>query len=362
MLTRMSDEQDHSGAGRAGLAGPAKIADVARLAGVSVATVSRALAHPDVVAGETRARVLSAVRATGYTPNLAGRALRARRSMLALVVVPDLANPFFPEVLRGVDEGLSRAGYGIIVANLDNSAEKEARYVDLACAGQVDGVLLLCGHLIRSRTRDVRDVMASNLPVVAACERIPGAAIPQVEVDNEDAAAGAVAHLVALGHRRIGYLAGPHGNILDVDRRRGFDRALRAAGLDAGAAMAFPGDFTFRAGERAARAWLDAPPAQRPTAIFAANDEMAIGFVKIARGAGARAPDDVSVIGFDGIDFADYCEPTLTTVHQPRREIGARAAALLIEAMASPQARGARFERIATRLMLRDSAGPPPAR
>ena len=355
----MSDEQDRAGAGRAGAAGPAKIADVARLAGVSVATVSRALANPQVVAEETRNRVLRAVRVTGYTPNLAGRALRARRSMLALVVVPDLANPFFPEVLRGVDEGLSRAGYGIIIANLDNSAEKEARYVDLACAGQVDGVLLLCGHLIRSRTRDV---MASNLPVVAACERIPDAPIAQVEVDNEDAAAAAVAHLLALGHRRIAYLAGPERNILDGDRRGGFARALRAAGLDAAQAVAYPGDFTFRAGERAARAWLAAPAEARPTAIFAANDEMAIGFVKTARAAGARVPDDVSIIGFDGIDFADYCEPTLTTVFQPRREIGARAAALLIEAMASPQERGARFERVATRLVLRDSAGPPPAR
>ncbi|MBL8590101.1 MAG: LacI family DNA-binding transcriptional regulator [Methylobacteriaceae bacterium] len=338
---------------------PAKIADVARIAEVSVATVSRTLANPEVVAEETRKRVLAAVTATGYTPNLAGRALRARRSMLALVVVPDLANPFFPEVLRGVDETLSAAGYGIIIANLDNSAEKESRYVDLACAGQVDGVLLLCGHVIRGRVRDLR---ASGLPIVAACERIDGEDIPQVEVDNEDAAARAVAHLIDLGHRRIGYIAGPERNVLDRDRRKGFGRALRAARLDPRKAPAFAGDFTFRAGERAARDWLAMPDATRPSAIFAANDEMAIGFVKTARAAGARVPDDVSIVGFDGIEFADYCEPTLTTIYQPRRDIGATAAALLIAAMTSPKPPSPRFERIATRLMLRDSTAAAPKR
>lgn len=335
---------------------PARIADVARLAEVSVATVSRTLANPEVVAEETRRRVLEAVRATGYTPNIAGRNLRARRSMMALVVVPDISNAFFAGVLRGVDEALSAAGYGIIIANLDNSAEKEARYVDLACAGQVDGVLLLCGHVIRSATRDLS---AANLPIVAACERIPDAPIPQVEVDNEDAAARAVAHLIALGHRRIGYLTGPEGNILDRDRRAGFDSALRAGRLGAKAATLFAGDFTFAAGERAARDWLALPAKQRSTALFAANDEMAIGFVKTARAGGARVPDDISVIGFDGIDFADYCEPTLTTIRQPRREIGARAAALLIEAMAAPGATRPRFERVATQLLLRDSTGAP---
>ena len=153
----------------------AKIADVARLAGVSVATVSRTLARPEVVIEETRTRVLAAVRDTGYTPNISARNLRVRKTMVVLVAVPDIANPFFAEVLQGIDDTLSAAGYGLIIANLAGSPEKEARYVDLVCAGQADGVLLLCGHVMRSPDRDLRD---AGVPLVAACEYIPARKLP----------------------------------------------------------------------------------------------------------------------------------------------------------------------------------------
>lgn len=151
----------------------AKIADVARLAGVSVATVSRTLARPEVVTEETRKRVLAAVRDTGYTPNISARNLRVRKTMVVLVAVPDIANPFFAEVLQGIDDTLSTAGYGLIIADLAGSPEKEARYVDLVCAGQADGVLLLCGHVMRSPDRDLRE---ARVPLVAACEYIPAKA------------------------------------------------------------------------------------------------------------------------------------------------------------------------------------------
>lgn len=153
-----------------------KIADVARLAGVSVATVSRTLARPEVVIEETRTRVLAAVRETGYAPNISARNLRARKTMVVLVAVPDIANPFFAEVLQGIDDTLSAAGYGLIIANLTGSPEKEARYVDLVCAGQADGVLLLCGHVMRSPDRDL---LEARVPLVAACEYISGESFPK---------------------------------------------------------------------------------------------------------------------------------------------------------------------------------------
>jgi LacI family transcriptional regulator, repressor for deo operon, udp, cdd, tsx, nupC, and nupG len=315
-------------------ASPAKIADVARLAGVSVATVSRALANPDVVSVEARKRVLDAVRAVGYTPNAAARNLRVRRTGLVLVVVPDIANAFFAEILRGIDAMLSKHGYGLIIANLDNSPVKEPRYVNLVHAGQVDGILLLCGHVPGDADRNMA---SAGVPIVAACERIPEAPFPQVEVNNRGAAQEAVAHLIALGHERIAYISGPRANILDRERRAGYADALSSAGLPVAPALDLDGDFTFRSGADAAARVLAMPATARPTAAFAANDEMAIGFLKTMHAAGFRIPQDISVAGFDGVEYADYCEPTLTTVCQPRHEIGTQAAFLLVQAMTATQ-------------------------
>ena len=336
---------------------PAKIADVARLAGVSSATVSRALANPDMVTEATRALVLEAVRSTGYRPNAVARSLRARRAMMALVVVPDIANPFFAEVLRGIDETLSAAGYGLIIGNLDNHREKDATFVEVARSGQVDGALLLCGRMLGGRGATID---GAGLPIVAACETIPGAAFPQVEVDNHAAAEEATRHLVELGHKRIAYLSGPAGNVLDVARRSGYRAALAAAGLQQDPHLEFPGDFTFRTGAEAARAILALPSETRPTALFAANDEMAIGFLKTIQTAGLHIPRDFSVIGFDAIDYADYCTPTLTTVRQPRREIGRAAGQLLVEMMAGG-ARKPQVLKLSAELLRRDSTAAAPA-
>jgi LacI family transcriptional regulator, repressor for deo operon, udp, cdd, tsx, nupC, and nupG len=247
-----------------------------------------------------------------------------------LVVVPDISNTFFAEVLRGIDEMLSQYGYGLIIANLDNCPAKEPRYVELVHAGQVDGILLLCGHVPGDKDRNMA---SAGVPIVAACERIPGAAFPQVEVNNRSAARQAVTHLLALGHRRIAYVSGPKANILDQDRRAGYADALRNAGLRWDDALTFDGDFTFRSGAAAASQVLAIADSERPTAVFAANDEMAIGFLKTLHAARIRVPHDMSIVGFDAVNYADHSEPTLTTVSQPRHEIGARAASLLVQSM-----------------------------
>ena len=334
----------------------AKIADVAQLAGVSVATVSRALARPAIVTEETRLRVLAAVRGTGYTPNISARNLRVRKTMVVLVAVPDISNPFFAEVLQGIDDTLSAADYGLIIANLAGSPEKEARYVDLVCAGQADGVLLLCGHVMRSPDRDLRD---ARVPLVAACEYIPGEKFPQITIDNVDTAREAVGHLIKLGHTSIAYLSGPKSNILEQQRLEGYRQALREAGIAADAGLILRGDFTFRAGVEAGRALLALEPVARPTALFAANDEMAIGLIKTVHTAGLQIPDDLSVVGFDGIAYADYCEPTLTTIVQPRRDLGATAAAELISLMTKGSPGPRKDIKLPATLMLRDSTRPP---
>ena len=333
-----------------------RIADVARLVGVSTATVSRALTHPLKVSVATRTRVLDAVRATGYTPDVTAQSLRTRRTMMVLVIVPDIANPFFSEVLRGVDEMLSAADYGLIIGNLGGSLEKEARFVDLAFSRQVDGVVLLSGRIPATPKGTMRE---AGVPLVAACEVILDAGsdsdLTQIEVGNEDATRLAVDYLLALGHRRFGYISGPPANVLDVARRGGVMAAL-AACPDGHPLFVMQGDFSDASGSAAAVQFLALKPALRPTAIQAANDEMAIGFMQTVQAAGMRIPRDVSVIGFDDIAFAKYYAPALTTVRQPRHLLGERAALALLAAMRGEAKSPS--ERLPTELCVRDSTGP----
>ena len=335
--------------------GRAGIADVARLAGVSTATVSRALATPEIVSAATRAKVLEAVRATGYTPHVVAQNLRGRRSMMVLVVVPDIANPFFSEVLHGIDDTLASAGYGLLIGNLANSAAKEGRYVDVVFAGQVDGVLLLNGGIPASNGRSL---LSAGVPIVAACEVIAKAPFPQVEIQNREASVAVAALLAQLGHRRFAYIAGPRQNVLEKERMAGFRKGLASAGVTRDDLVLFDGDFTFRAGADAARRFMAMQP--RPTAVYAANDEMAIGFLKAIHAAGMQVPRDVSVVGFDGIDYADYAEPTLTTVRQPRHAIGTTAAGLLIDLMTGKTRSKPTLSRLEISLVVRNSTGPAP--
>jgi len=332
---------------------PATIHHVAARAGVSTATVSRTLATPALVSDEARARVLAAIKATGYTPNMAARNLRARRSMLVLVVVPNIANAFFAEVLRGIDDELVNHGYGIIIGNLDNQQEREARYVDLVFAGQVDAVLLMSGRVPSGSGRLMSD---AGVPMATICVDIDGS-FPSIMVDDHRASETVVEHLVSLGHRRLGYVSGPAGNRNEIGRREGFARGLSAAGLDPTAALYLDGDFMIDSGVRAARAFLATKV--RPTAVYIASDSMAISFMKTVMEAGVNVPDDLSVVGFDGIEFAEFITPTLTTIQQPRHEIGRTGALTLIESLR----KGTRPKsvKLEAPLIVRDSTAPPRA-
>jgi LacI family transcriptional regulator, repressor for deo operon, udp, cdd, tsx, nupC, and nupG len=302
-----------------------RIADVARLAGVSTATVSRVLANPDKVRPKTHDVVIEAVRRSGYTPNTVARNLRTRRTMTMLVVVPNLANPVFAQILRGVDDELTQSGYGLVIGSLDNCNDREARYVDLALSRQVDGILLMNGRIPENGNRDMSD---AGLPMVAMCAAIPGMKIPNVVVQDREASQAAVKHLTQLGHRRLGYISGPPLNIIEAERFAGFLEGMAKAGLTERDFVRWEGRFVFSAGVAAAKAFLQTK--DRPTGVFATCDESAIGFIKTVRAAGIRVPEDVSVIGFDGIEFADYTEPTLTTFQQPLHELGRVGASILL--------------------------------
>lgn len=343
--------------------GAVHIADVAALAGVSTASVSRALADPARVGAVVRERVLEAVRLTGYTPNVAGRSLRAARSMTVLVVVPTLITPFFSELLLGMDRALSARGYSLLIGNLHDDEGKEARLVDLALSGRADGVLLLAGRMLRGPVRSLADaavpIVAVSVPVAAAPD------VPAVLVQDREGASAVARHLLELGHRRFGYVGGPAGNHAEEERWAGFRDTLAVGGIPAETVARYPGDFHAAAGVEAARRFLAAAEVERPTAVFAISDMTAIGFMRGVRDAGLAVPRDVSVAGFDGIEFADYCDPSLTTVRQPREAMGREAVELVVGLIRGEpipaEARAVRLE-VALRpaaSTARPSVGPP---
>ncbi|RID91083.1 LacI family transcriptional regulator [Gemmobacter lutimaris] len=327
-----------------------KISDVARLAGVSTATVSRALSAPERVSEETRAAVQQAVEATGYRLNLAARNLRHRRTGGIVALVPNLANPFFSQILSGIASVLGPAGYNLLIA--DTRTADAQTLLDYAEPSRADGLIILDGTLPAT-------ALQGRVPVVEACEWVPGLPAPRVKIDNRAAAGLAIGHLADLGHRRIGHVAGPRGNVLTEARLSGTAEALAARGLPFPEEHLYPGDFSLDSGREAARIWLDQPAATRPTALFLASDAMACGFIGEVQRHGLRVPGDLSVVGFDDIELVAHISPPLTTIRQPRTEIG-RAAAERMLACLKGETREADTV-LPVELILRASTGPAPA-
>lgn len=310
-------------------ASKARIGDVARAAGVSTATVSRALTFPDRVQSETRERVLAAVRELGYIPNSAARQLRAGSSRTVLVVVGPRRNPpFFSEVLRGIDVALSQAGYAVLMGNLDSVDGKEKYLVDLVFGGHIDGALVLASTVPSDAGRTIAD---SGLPIVGICAETDVAGIPAVVVDDEACCRAQTRYLLDLGHRHLAYLSGPRGNYNERHRFAGFQATTAAAGLGPDDVVRLEGNYDFASGVAAGKAFLALE--RRPTGVVATSDEMAIAFMATIRRGGLRVPEDVSVVGFDGIELGDFVEPALTTIRQPRFDLGTTGANLLLGLM-----------------------------
>lgn len=336
-----------------------RLRDVADAAGVSTATVSRALAHPGRVQDITRKRVQDAARALGYTPNEAARALRAGASRMVLVLIPQRCSEmFYAGVLAGIDAELSAHGYTMLMGSLEGNAVKARRLSDLVFGQHFDGVITVTAV----PAIDGRSILDAGVPVVSVCIEIEGSGFPAVVVDDEACARAQTEHLIALGHRRLLFVAGVEGQYNDVLRYRGFRRAAEAAGLDPADVRRHAGDYSLISGVAAARSLLGMAP--RPTGVVCCSDEMAIGFMKTVMGAGINCPAEVSVVGFDGIEFAEFCEPALTTIRQPRIDMGATGARALLAMLRGEAGAPRRRIVLPAGLVIRDStaAAPPPQR
>jgi LacI family transcriptional regulator, repressor for deo operon, udp, cdd, tsx, nupC, and nupG len=310
------------------------ISDVAREAGVSVATVSRVLNGHTNVREPTRDKVLAAVAASGYRVNELARNLRTAESRMLLTMVPDFGNPFYAAIVRGIDSVARQNGYFMLLCDTGADPGRERSYFDLLRGRRADGAICLDPAAIQQALAEE----AATLPWVACCEFDPAAGVPYVGIDNYQAAGDAIRHLLSQGHRKIALINSGHGYLYSRQRAEGYRDALSAAGIDADPAWQVDLDtLDYAAGESAARK-LTRLRRNRPTAVFAVSDTLAIGVINGLRGVGLRVPDDMAVVGFDDIAVAAQIDPPLTTVAQPMRELGETAARLLLKRLREPDA------------------------
>jgi LacI family transcriptional regulator len=302
------------------------IADVAARAGVSPTTVSHVLSGKRQVGAATHERVQQAVRELGYRPNHVARNLRTRRSHAIAVIVPDITNPFYGVLTRGLADAVDAAGYGTYVANTDASRQREQKFVEDALDRGVDGIVMAPLHYT---DEDISALSRFGTPIVCLGDSATSVAVDRVLVDDEQGALAATAHLLARAPRRVAMITGPAGE--GLARIRGYRRALEEAGRTFDPELTRDGGWTRRAGEAAMRALMALEP--RPDAVFCANDLMALGAMDAARRLGLAIPADVALVGFDDVEVAELVTPTLTTVVNPSYDTGRRAGELLLRRM-----------------------------
>jgi LacI family repressor for deo operon, udp, cdd, tsx, nupC, and nupG len=304
----------------------ATMKDVAQKANVSTATVSRALMNPDKVSQSTRNKVEKAALDVGYYPQALGRNTKRNESRTILVIVPDICDPFFSEIFRGIEITAAAQGYLVLIGDCAHQNQQEKTFIDLIITKQIDGMLLLGSRL----PFDASIEEQRNLPpMVMANEFAPELELPTVHIDNLTASFNAVNFLHELGHQRIGCIAGPEEMPLCHYRLQGYVQALRRSGIAVDPHYIARGNFTYEAGANALEQLLALP--QPPTAVFCHSDIMALGALSLAKRRGLKVPEDLSIIGFDNISLSEFCDPPLTTVSQPRFDIGREAMLLLLD-------------------------------
>lgn len=309
---------------------PATIEDVARLAEVSIATVSRAIHNPEKVAKSTRQRVNQAIAITGYTTNAMARSLRMGRSNMILVLAPDIGDPNFSSILIGLENEARAHGYGVLIGHTQNDPERGLEYLKLLSSNQAAGLLLFTGHEPFGHQE-----MSQRLPpTVAVFEPVFGSAVSYVGVDDTAGARKAAEYLLASGHRSIAFIGDSRTRLSHVRRRKGYDMALDAARIPAHQRMAISGEGSIEGGRLAVEQLFMRD--MLPSAFMCVNDATAIGVMNGLAARGYDLPRDFSVIGFDDVPQATYMNPALTTIRQPRTAIGKQAMALLLETLATP--------------------------
>ena len=345
-----------STAEQVGMKSAVTMREIAAQAGVSVGTVSHVINGTAGVRELLRQRVLAAISKLGYQPSQLGRALRRNQTAMVGMIIPDITNPFFPAVVRGVEDIAYRHSYRLVLCNTDNDPAKEASYLNELCSYRPAGLLLIPAAGTRI-TAQLTLLARAGPPVVCVDRRPAQWQGDSVVVANESGARAAARHLLELGHRCLGVISGPLHLTNAVERLNGFRCGLQQAGVILPSEYVQEARFDRQSGYQAALRLLRMLP--RPTAIFAGNDLMALGVLLAARELNLRCPQDLSIVGFDSFEFDEFTEPTLTSVYQPGYQMGAAAANLLMERIHGSTAR-AKSLVLPSELKCRASSGPAP--
>jgi len=328
----------------------ATIRDVAQRAGVSITTVSHVINETRFVSPELRQRVQSVMAELDYQPNALARSLRRKQTHTLGMILPDSANPFFAEIARAIQRASFARGYSIILCNSDGDLDKELVYANVLMEKQVDGIIFVAAGLSTEHIQAIRD---RDVPVVIVDRDLPHVEADAVLSDNLGGGYAATTHLLQLGRRRIGCITGPSDVTPSADRVMGYRQALAEYGIPVDEALFQRGDFQFAGGAAAMHYFLSL--SEPPDAVFACNDLMAIGAMRVATAYGQRMPEDLAIVGFDDVPLASYSNPPLTTVAQPKQEMSELAIDLLMTRIAGqdmpPQRRV-----LPTRLVVRHSS------
>ena len=334
----------------------ATIKDVAAMAGVSFTTVSHVVNNTRPVSADVRAKVERAIAQLNYVPSAVARSLKARATATIGLVVPNSTNPYFAELARGIEDGCARQGFCMFFCNSDDDPAKQRNYLRILQEKRIDGLIIASAGddaVLASSLTDTRE------PLVVVDRNIEGLAADLVQIDHERGAYLATRHLLELGHVRIGCITGPVATAVSAMRVHGFIRAMTERGIDIEPSAIVESDFSGEGGQEAAGRLFDTV---RPTAIFACNDMMGIGALRVAAERGIRVPQHCSIIGFDDIELSSYTYPALSTVGQSVRALGEAAAQMLIERISGEVSGPTRRRVITPRLVLREStavfAGP----
>ncbi|MEJ6398965.1 LacI family DNA-binding transcriptional regulator [Yoonia sp. 208BN28-4] len=334
---------------------PPTLDDVARMAGVSTATVSRCINDPQMVSDKTRVRVQDTIKSLGYTPNFAARSMAAKRTFTIGAIIPTMENAIFARGLQAFQESLHSRGYTLLVSSSAYQADAEEEQIRTLVARGADGLLLI-GH---DRDPAIYDYLArQRVPVLVAWSYDKDVATPSIGFDNRSAMRALADQVIALNHRHIGMISGvSRANDRARMRIAGVKDAMTAGGLDADDLTLIEVPYSFRHGTEAFTQMMQQEP--RPSVVFCGNDVLAVGALRGAKQMGLRVPEDVSITGFDDIELAEVAQPELTTVRVPHRKMGTRAAEELI-AMIEEKRTGV-SEDLGAQIVTRQSVGPPKA-
>jgi len=337
------------------------MADVAELAGVAISTVSRALANPGRVNDKTREKITAAAEKLGYTPNAMARNLRVGKSNVIMIILPGSlhygASQIIPQVLQSINQALIQNGYNLMIANLDRDETSERHVLNLAFGGSVRGAIILSSKLPEVGGRSLAE---AGLPIVSLLLDMSEASVPSVVTNDRGAVTVAARTLIAHGHRRFFYIAGPGDNYHDIERFGGLVDALHETGLDPTSIVRSGGVFSYQHGFEAGKQAVEdfTRLVVKPTAVISASDDMAISFISGVQAMGWRIPEDLSVVSFDGSPVCEYCHPPLSTIEQPVEEMGKAAVAALLDRIDNTESEAPMRLVIPSRLILRKSIGP----